>query len=662
VPSDSVDITIRAKDQASQTFGKLQTNTKSFAGKMKQSFSGIASAARVLVPIIGGIGGAFAVKEFVEKSNVQEEAIQRITALMKSQGHDYEELVPKIEAVTAAYQKKTTFGDEAQMDALAQMIGITGDVEKSLSALPTVLDLAAGAGMDLGTAAMYVGRSMEGQPEMLARYVPAIRNIEKEQRTWANVQDMLSERFGGSAEEMSKSGAGMLQQFENTMGDLKETFGDLIKTALTPFIEKLSELIEEFNTWLKENPEFSKSLEEIAGVFAEILVPVIEDAMQIFKALMDWFNGLTDKQQKIVGTLGAIGVALVAAFAITGPAGLAIAGVSALILGLKYLYDNNAGFRSAIDSIGAAFMAFIDKIKSDIEGVKTFIEALISIKDVDWGQAGAAIKDAFVGIWDSILEFWKDLPERAKQAAIDIINAWIDGIRAPIEAVKKAAGWLGAAVGKVLGQSLPTEGPLTHPETGSKSIVEAWAQGFIDNIDVAKSAADAITGAVGGVLDGLLDDMGFFGDIFTDIWHSITDQIVADIGKQIEAIGVLKTLTGGIGGIFSGIFGAIFGYAGGGIIPGGFKAFAGGGIATQPTLGLIGEGRYDEAVIPMPSGEVPVELRGGGGNVTVNISFPNIHDVESLYNMDQTKFQDTIARVIRDGVRRGVYSGMQVAV
>jgi hypothetical protein len=64
----------------------------------------------------------------------------------------------------------------------------------------------------------------------------------------------------------------------------------------------------------------------------------------------------------------------------------------------------------------------------------------------------------------------------------------------------------------------------------------------------------------------------------------------------------------------------------------------------------------------MPSGEVPVELRGGGGNVTVNISFPNIHDVESLYNMDQTKFQDTIARVIRDGVRRGVYSGMQVAV
>jgi len=64
-------------------------------------------------------------------------------------------------------------------------------------------------------------------------------------------------------------------------------------------------------------------------------------------------------------------------------------------------------------------------------------------------------------------------------------------------------------------------------------------------------------------------------------------------------------------------------YANGGIAPGGFKAFAAGGIVTGPTLGLVGEGRYNEAIIPMPNGKaVPVDLQGSAGgstNVVINV-------------------------------------------
>jgi hypothetical protein len=68
------------------------------------------------------------------------------------------------------------------------------------------------------------------------------------------------------------------------------------------------------------------------------------------------------------------------------------------------------------------------------------------------------------------------------------------------------------------------------------------------------------------------------------------------------------------------------GYANGGIAPGGFTAFANGGIVTGPTLGLVGEGRYNEAVIPLPDGKsVPVDLGGAMGsqitsNIVVNVS------------------------------------------
>jgi len=58
----------------------------------------------------------------------------------------------------------------------------------------------------------------------------------------------------------------------------------------------------------------------------------------------------------------------------------------------------------------------------------------------------------------------------------------------------------------------------------------------------------------------------------------------------------------------------------------GIRQFASGGIVTGPTLGLIGEGRYNEAIIPMPNGKsVPVELGGAMGspitsNIVVNVS------------------------------------------
>jgi phage-related minor tail protein len=79
------------------------------------------------------------------------------------------------------------------------------------------------------------------------------------------------------------------------------------------------------------------------------------------------------------------------------------------------------------------------------------------------------------------------------------------------------------------------------------------------------------------------------------------------------------------GGIFSGA--GPYQFANGGIAAGGFRAFATGGIVTGPTLGLVGEGRYNEAVIPLPDGKsVPVDLSGAPGgnaftsNIVINIS------------------------------------------
>jgi hypothetical protein len=64
--------------------------------------------------------------------------------------------------------------------------------------------------------------------------------------------------------------------------------------------------------------------------------------------------------------------------------------------------------------------------------------------------------------------------------------------------------------------------------------------------------------------------------------------------------------------------------ANGGVAKGGFRAFASGGTVTKPTLGLVGEGRYNEAVVPLPDGKsIPVIGSTGGvteNNITVNVT------------------------------------------
>jgi hypothetical protein len=80
-------------------------------------------------------------------------------------------------------------------------------------------------------------------------------------------------------------------------------------------------------------------------------------------------------------------------------------------------------------------------------------------------------------------------------------------------------------------------------------------------------------------------------------------------------------VSGGVGSALTNILmGVITGrFAKGGIAAGGFRAFANGGIANRATLGMVGEGRYNEAVVPLPDGR-SIPVTGAGNNVTVNVA------------------------------------------
>ena len=184
---------------------------------------------------------------------------------------------------------------------------------------------------------------------------------------------------------------------------------------------------------------------------------------------------------------------------------------------------------------------------------------------------------------------------------------------------------------------------------------------LISTQEMVKASASAIGDAFGNVFKGIITGSmtarealaGFFQSV-ADSFADMAAKMIAEWAKM-QIIGLVQSLLAPVAGGFAGAFGssgpsfnagAFSGPAlSGGLTGaanyssafsggmGGFNSssfipgFANGAIVTGPTLGLVGEGRYNEAVIPLPDGKsVPVQLSGGDGgnqinsNITVNVS------------------------------------------
>lgn len=86
----------------------------------------------------------------------------------------------------------------------------------------------------------------------------------------------------------------------------------------------------------------------------------------------------------------------------------------------------------------------------------------------------------------------------------------------------------------------------------------------------------------------------------------------------------------------------------GGVKAGGFQAFARGGIVNAPTLGLVGEGAHNEAIVPLPDGRrIPVELRNSKSGDVFNIQISAV-DGPSVERMLGT---DSGRRAIQSAMR-----------
>ncbi len=303
---------------------------------------------------------------------------------------------------------------------------------------------------------------------------------------------------------------------------------------------------------------------------------------------------------------------------------------------------------------------------------------------------------------------------------------------APIPGQTTAAGTTGGFLtGTAALQTLPfngqTSGMLqTLPFNGESGFLSSLG---IDSDALSTSitdSANAYSEQLSKVDTSVFESANALGTAGTELgkegaagkkWHESLGQAVGGLGMAAGAVmgivaginqikeGGTSNVLGGIGMIASmagsllGSFGGLFGggggassivkgvdmpvsqmpagmaFANGGIAFGGFRAFANGGTVSGPTLGLIGEGKYNEAVVPLPDGRsIPVQLGGKsardlmGGNAPGMPAAPSLNmkfettKINGVEYVSREQLEMAMAETRRASISGGAKQGMAMTL
>jgi hypothetical protein len=178
---------------------------------------------------------------------------------------------------------------------------------------------------------------------------------------------------------------------------------------------------------------------------------------------------------------------------------------------------------------------------------------------------------------------------------------------------------------------------------------------FIQSVESMKALSKDVLGGFISDLKNGVDAVGALENAFGKIADKLIEIAVNNLVENAFG-GALGGSSGG-GGILSSLLGGLLGggggatlYAKGGVmsskgnVP--LNAYASGGVATGPQMALFGEGRQNEAYVPLPDGKsIPVAMKGsgsGGSTIHINISMAGANG------------NDEIARIARQQAMLGI--------
>jgi tetrahydromethanopterin S-methyltransferase subunit G len=428
---------------------------KSFKDKLKD-ISGKAKGAGIALSAMGA-GGVVAIKGFADAALVQQKAVDALTTTMANAGESFADVEDKVMSTTAALQKKTNFGDEAQIAALSQLIPVLGSTELALAALPAVMDVAALQGTDLLSTVKTMGPALGG---LTNRVRGTALEFDKADDPMTRINKVL-DQLGGTAE----SQANPFTQMGNAIGDVKEQIGAQLLPLITPLIAGLQKFAEKIQTL---NPQVVKiAALVLAGATAFGLIggPIL----------------------LLIGFLPALATGFALLSAAMGPITLVVLGIAAAVAAAIVIWKNWSNiigfFRGVLDTVKETFVSFGEKIAAIGQLYNT---------NWSWILPGGALMNAIQLIVKHFRDDFIAVIERLQEVAQRVGEALSETFTNIALKIGDVVETIGTKINKFLDGVIKT----------IKKLIDIWKESPLGKI------AGGVAGAVGGMFGSVSDWLG----------------------------------------------------------------------------------------------------------------------------------------------------------
>ena len=533
--------------------------------------------------------------------------------------------------------------------------------------------------------------------EGLVETIDKIKNTTSETEAMGLAMEIFGAKKAPQMIDAIKRGSFDFQSFaesaEYSVGAVSKTF----EATLDP--------IDKFKT---AQNSATLAMSELGAAIAETLAPVLEALGNIVKDIAEWFSGLPGPVKEFIVIFGgvvtiagilipifltlqaaavaletSIGAMIAEAAPIIGIAALIVAAIAAVIIGIKYLWDTNEGFRDAVMTVWNAILEVVNKVVSE---VSDFIMSMFGVVVNWWTENQELIRSSAETVWNAI--------QTVIDAVMTVLGPLIEGAWANIQLVITTA-WeviktvVETAINVVLGIIKAVMQIITGDWSGAWETIKGvfstvWnaiqnvvqtiftaIQSYISNTINAISSTisnvwNGISSTISNVLNGISNTVS---NVWTGIKNSIGNAINGAKDLVSSAISAIKGLFN-----FSVSWPHIplphFSVSGSanpldwlsqGVPSISIEWYAKGGIMTKPTIFgmngnslMVGGEAGNEAVLPLNDQTLGAIGRGiaqtmGGTSPTINITITGNTVREEA---DIIRIADEVAQRIADELQR----------
>jgi hypothetical protein len=370
---DNLNKSLKAASKDVDTFGDKMGKV----GKMVGAAFAAAAAAAGAYAIKIGVEG---VKAAIEDEKAQTQlalALENATGATKAQIAATEQSILQMSLATGV-------ADDELRPALGRLVRSTGDTEKAQQLLAQALDISAATGKPLETVAAALSKGFDGNTAALGKLGVGLSAAELKTMSFTQVQDKLTELFGGAAAKNADTYAGRIARMQVAFDEAKETIG----FALLPILEKLMGFIN--NNALPIINAFSGAfslngnglggvITTLGNVIVNTFTPIVNGMIKAFGYVKDAIGDNADTFREfgsliatyvapVIGTV--LGGALQVAGKIAGGVIDVIAGVVKVLNGL--ISGAVAGINALISAYNAIpFLPNVSKISTPTVSVPT---------------------------------------------------------------------------------------------------------------------------------------------------------------------------------------------------------------------------------------------------------------------------------------------------